>query len=85
MELVLVPLALVIQFGISYIFIEKFGGRGDARAVVALAGQPSLSQSLVRSTEYALTLPEDESGSLLAFPAARAAAGPASRYGVKAA
>jgi hypothetical protein len=85
MELVLVPLALVIQFGISYIFIEKFGGRRDARAVVALAGRPSLSQSLVRSTEFALALPEDESGSLLAFPAASSGAGAASRYGVKAA
>ena len=87
MELVLVPLALVIQFGISYLFIAKFAGSRDARAVFAVAGRGSLSQSLDRSTQLALALPEAETaGALLVFPAgAGRVSGEASQYGARAA
>jgi hypothetical protein len=87
MELVLVPLAIIVQAGISYLFIEKFVGSRDARAVFAVAGRQSLSQSLVRSTEVARGLPiEERGGAIVAFPGADRAIAPKSApYGSKAA
>ena len=87
MELVLVPLAIIVQAGLCYLFIEKFGASRDARAVFAVAGRPSLSQSLVRSAQVAGSLPIEESGgAIIAFPGKARAVGPESApYGSKAA
>ena len=73
MELALVPLALVAQAGICYLFIERMSAASrDARRLFAYRPVPvSLSASLRNADRIAAALPaeEDLPAAVVAFPA----------------
>jgi len=72
MELALVPLAIVAQAGICYLFIERITAASrDARPLLAFRPVPvSLSASLRNADRIAAALPaEEDLPAVVAFPA----------------